>query len=148
MLKIKWIKRYLPATALLLLTTGCANDMYYVSAKDRQYNIAPAFANNKITHDSWVDEQDQSSARYTSSNLVARERYHSAVLGNLHFKQSDNPNEESTEFAIRKENRAYLAETPVFNAFNIGKHRVTPNFSVGHHKDHKVMAGLKLRMPF
>jgi hypothetical protein len=147
MWRVKTIKRVLPAIAALLICTGCVHDMHYVSAKDRYY-AAPAFASNKITHDSWIDEEDQTSARYTSSNLVAQERYQSAVMGNLYLRQSDDPNEESTVFSIRKENRAYTAETPILGTFNLGKKKVTTNFSIGHHKDHKVMTGLTFRMPF
>lgn len=142
----KIAKRSIVGMALLLPCSACVHDMYYVSAKDRNYT-APAFTTNKITHDSWVDE-DQTSARYTSSNLVAQERYKSDVLGNLYLKESEDPNEESTVFSIRKENRAYMAETPVFDSFDLGDKKVSTSFSMGHHKDHKVMAGLTFRMPF
>lgn len=136
------------ASAALMLTTGCVHDMYYVSAKDRDYNVVPAFTPAKITADSWVDEDDLGAAPYTSSNLVARERYHSAVLGNLHLRQSDDPDEESTVFAIRKENRAYTAETPIATPIRFGDKEVSTNFSLGHHRDHKIMAALVFRMPF
>ncbi|MCH2547060.1 MAG: hypothetical protein MK052_05590 [Alphaproteobacteria bacterium] len=123
--------------------------MNYVSAKDRSYNVVPTFATEKITHNSWVEKKENaSSALYTSSNMVARERYHSAVLGKLHLKQSDDPQVESTTFTIRKENRAYMAETPIMSSFKMGKKDVTSNFAFGHHKDHKIMAGITFRMPF
>jgi hypothetical protein len=148
MLLIHFLKRCIPASLLLLLTTGCVHDAYYVSAKDRRYDVVPRFMNSKITADSWVDETDQTSARYTSSHQVAQERYKSSVIGRLYLKDSENPAEESTVFSIRKENRAYTAETPVFGSFSIGKKEITPNFTIGHHRDHKVMAGLMFRMPF
>lgn len=148
MMMAKWMKRCISATTLLLLTTGCVHDMHYVSAKDRRYNVVPSFTNEKITHDSWVMEPDQTTARYTSSRVVARERYKSAIIGKLYFKDSENPTEESLVFSIRKENRAYTAETPIFRSFKIGGKEITPNFSFGHHRQHRIMAGLVFRMPF
>lgn len=144
----KWITRYLPAAILLLFTAGCGHDVYYLSAKDRRYDVVPSFTTNKITYSSWVDETDPTTARYTSSRVVARERYKSAVIGNFYVKNRENPAEESLVFSIRKENKTYTAETPIFNSFKIGDKEITPNFSIGHHKAHRIMAGIVFRMPF
>ena len=140
-------KRIFPAAILLFITTGCVHDMYYVSAKDRRYE-SPAFTDAKITEDSWVDPADHTSAVYTSSTMVVKERYRSALLGNLYLKASDDPDEEATNIAIRKEHHSYMAEAPAFSPFRVGDKKVYSNFSLGKHKDHKVMAGLMFRMPF
>lgn len=132
----------------LYATTGCMRDIYYVSAKDRRYNVASAFMPAKITRESWVDPEDHSSAIYTSSTVTARERYHSNLLGTLHLRSSDDPNEESLTFAIRRENRAYTAETPIAAPFSIGKKKITPHFAIARHKDHDGIAGITFRMPF
>lgn len=136
------------AVLALYATTGCVRDVYYVSAKDRRYNVTPAFTPAKITHESWVDPEDHSSAIYTSSTVTARERYHSNLLGTLHLRNSDDPNEESLTFAIRRENRSYSAETPIAAPITVGKKKITPHFAIARHKDHDGIAGITFRMPF
>lgn len=136
------------ALVALLVTAGCVRDAYYISAKDRRYNVVPAFTPAKITEDSWVDPADHSSALYTSSTVTAKARYHDTLLGKLHLRSGDDPEDESLVLHIRKEHRAYMAETPLSPPIRVGKRAITPHFAIGRHKDHKEMAGLVFRMPF
>ena len=136
------------ALIALLATAGCIRDVYYVSAKDRRYNVVPAFTPAKITMESWVDPADHSSALYTSSTVTTKARYHDTLLGALHLRSGESPEDGSLMLLIRKEHRAYMAETPLSPPIQFGEREITPHFAIGRHKDHKEMAGLVFRMPF
>lgn len=133
---------------LLFLHTACAQDMYYVPAK--QVSYSSRLADDNAVSTIWDDDSDaQSSAQYSSSYRVSKERYRDPnILGNLHFKSSENPQEESVNFTIRKNQRGYSAETPIGPSLDIAGHKVTPNFALGIYKDHKAMAGITFRIPF
>lgn len=143
-MSLRSIKCNLLPLLAVFLTTGCFQNVYYVPVKDNFYELAPS---NLSAIDS--SAQEDSSAHYTSSIRATKERYQDPnILGNVHLKSSSDPDEESTVFAIRKEHRGYMAETPIMAPIAAGKRKITPNFSIGLHKDHKAMAGLTFRMPF
>ena len=132
-------------------TTGCIHDVSYEPAKSKNYSFSPALSPASSSEASRLDADAPSSspAHYTSTTRVARERLKDPnVLGNLNLKTSDDARDEGVKFAIRKDYRSYTAETPIGESFNLGKHKVTPNFALGVHKDHKGMVGLVFRMPF
>lgn len=142
------MKPCLIALAALLLTAGCVRDAYYVSAKERRYNVVSPFTPAKITTASWIDPQDHTSALYTSSTATMRSQRRSNLLGTLYIHHSDNPTDEPLTVHIRKEHRAYMAETPLSEPIKAGKYAITPHLSVGRHKDQKEMVGIVFRMPF
>lgn len=137
-------------TALLLLaavTSGCVHDMYYVSAKERQYLASPTFQFEPEADP--VKEAKNTAAPYTSSTRVMVERYKEpGVLGTLYIRNKKDPLSESTALTIRKQKRSYMAEIPLFSDVDIGKKKLSSHFSIGAHKDHKAMVGLVFRMKF
>lgn len=143
------INRLIPATALLFCTTGCLHDVYYVSAKDRRFDSASNFATRKITEDSWIDVREtRSSASYTSSNMILREKYKSDVIGNLYFDPSAEETGDEFALSIRRVNKAYMAEAPLSDPIKIGDKKIIPSFAIGRHREQKYMAGIFFRMPF
>lgn len=143
-----FIRAFIASSLTAIATAGCVHDVSYHSAKEYRYNVIPAFTPAKITRESWVDPDDHSRAIYTSSNLTAREKYHSSQLGTLHIRHSNDPNDDSIPIVIRKETRAYTAETPILEPLKAGKRQITPNLAVSRHRDHDFVAGLIFRMAF
>lgn len=141
-------KPCLSAAIALLVTSGCVHDMYFVSGKERRYNVVPAFTPAKITPASWIDPADHSSALYTSSTATTREHRHDNLLGRLHLYHSDDPKEEPLVISVRREHRLYTAETPISTPIRAGEREITPHFMIGRHRDHKEMVGIVFRMPF
>lgn len=142
------LRRIAPACFALAFISGCVHDAYYVSHKDRRYDVVPAFQPMHITTDSWVDPNDHTSQLYTSSTVTVREQYLTPFRGRLHLRLSDDPNAPTTPLYIRKEKGSYAAEAPILQPMDVGKNKVTTHFSIGKNKDTKYMAGIMFRMSF
>ncbi|MGB1539876.1 MAG: hypothetical protein ACPG80_02865 [Rickettsiales bacterium] len=123
------------------------HDMHYVPAKQTSFSSVPLTE----PQDEWEEKAESASALGGPTHhrvVVKKHRKDPDHLGNVYFKDSEHPDEESLVFAIRKQNRGYTAETPIMAPIKAGKKTITPHFALGVHKDHKAMAGFVFRMPF
>ena len=138
---------------IILLTpfsVGACADVSYVSAKrlaSTPVIFQPAFL-PKTQTELAAAQDTQSAAPYTSSFRATKDRLQGPnILGNVYFKQSAD-DENPLTFAIHKQPRGYSAETPLSEGIAIGRNKLTPNFAIGLHKDHRAMVGIVFRMPF
>lgn len=149
-------------TALMLCVSGCTGDTYFISAKNQQRYNSSDIANN-IFDDDDDDFRFSRAERNTSSGIASkiasaayanngpgRGQYRdSGVIGKLYYDaDGEGRGDRPYEITIRKSYRAYHAETALAEPITIGKHKMTPNLSFGHHKDQDFTAGIVFRMPF
>lgn len=135
------------AVALLAMTlsSGCitSNDLYYFTPAEK---YSPSYRQaSSVTNSNALKEDENLSREIRKS--VTYHKQDKRLLGTVNFRNSENP-EDPIAFQIRKEERAYMAETPIGEGIKVGDKNVQANFAVGLHKDHKGMVGLVFRMPF
>lgn len=140
------------AAALLLCVGGCTGSTYFVKAKDQQRYYASDIANYLFDDDEEASYRhgDERNGYAMSAVRTQSDRLRdSNVVGHLYY-DPDGESRGETPYAltIRKDYRSYNVETALTEPIPIGKHKMTPHLSLGRHKDHNMMAGITLRMPF
>lgn len=145
------------AAALLLCTCGCSGTTYFVHEKNQQRyyasNISDYLFREGDESDAGVWQRGGSDKGGGQAALAARMQSDrlrdSNIVGQLYYDaDGENRGEAPYSITLRKDYRSYNLETPLTEPIPIGDHKMTPHFSLGRHKDHNMMAGIVLRMPF
>ncbi len=146
----KQIIKFCLGLIALSMTTGCIhNNVHYEPTREHIYSPTP-FVSAKMDSGSAGSAESDVFQPVNHALAVSEPAPQTNVLGNVHIKNplSLAETKESMIFSVRKENRAYMAETPIGSAFQVGKRTVTPHFALGLHKDHDALAGFVFRMNF